>query len=120
MNKKAKIAIIIASIVLLIVAVTVYVKVSKKTGEKIISPKPPFVENEKGFPRTGTVTTESTQLRVRASDGEADGLTNNSTAIDCFDNGEKVTIQYLSANKKWGYVASKGGWVSMNYIKLDD
>lgn len=117
MSKKVKIAIIIASVVLLAVAIIVYVKVSKK--EPVPSPSPKLVQDIiDGFPKTGTVETESTQLNVRKSPGEADGLTNKSTAIDCLNNGEKVTIQKLSDNKAWGYVESKGGWVSMKYINL--
>lgn len=111
MKKEVKIAIIVVLVALLVGAAALYVKAAQKP----IDDEPPH----KSSGKTGTVVTESTQLNVRASAGEADGLTNKSTAIDCLNKGDKVEITEISENQKWGYVPAKGGWVSLNYIKFD-
>lgn len=111
MKKEVKIAIIVVLVALLVGAAALYVKAARRP---IISPLP-----EGNGSKTGTVETESTQLNVRVSAGEADGLTNKSTAIDCLNKGDKVEITEISENQKWGYVPAKGGWVSLNYIKFD-
>ena len=110
MKKEVKIAIIVVLVALLVGAAALYVKAAQKPIDE-----PPH----KSGGKTGTVVTESTQLNVRASAGEADGLTNKSTAIDCLNKGDKVEITEISENQKWGYVPAKGGWVSLNYIKFD-
>ena len=112
MKKEVKIAIIVVLVALLIGVAALYVKAARKP---IIDDEP----SHKSWGKTGTVVTESTQLNVRASAGEADGLTNKSTAIDCLNKGDKVEITEISENQKWGYVPAKGGWVSLNYIKFD-
>lgn len=110
MKKEVKIAIIVVLVALLVGAAALYVKAARR---------PIYRQPEGNGSKTGTVETESTQLNVRASAGEADGLTNKSTAIDCLNKGDKVEITEISENQKWGYVPAKGGWVSLNYIKFD-
>ena len=107
MKKEVKIAIIVVLVALLVGAAALYVEAARRPC------------SEGNGSKTGTVETESTQLNVRASAGEADGLTNKSTAIDCLNKGDKVEITEISENQKWGYVPAKGGWVSLNYIKFD-
>lgn len=110
MKKEVKIAIIVVLVALLVGAAALYVKAARRSYYSL---------PEGNGSKTGTVETESTQLNVRASAGEADGLTNKSTAIDCLNKGDKVEITEISENQKWGYVPAKGGWVSLNYIKFD-
>lgn len=116
MGKGVKIAIVIVCLAILAGAIFVY----RKQNRLIVSPVPnkDNENNDSGFPRNGIVVTESTALNVRQSEGEADGETNTSTAISCLNKGDSVTIERLSGNKQWGYVPERGGWVSMNYIKL--